>query len=168
MRRSREFDGAPLGWGDAVTAFERPAEGLFGVVADLVGDPGNAVVGTREKVLGDLHAPVREVADRRATEVLACVYIADDEATIAEHAAAGPFPCDAAQRVRTILDPTSGIRFGPRWTSPAGTPSNESVAHTPIGPAVARQPLWWRLSHPFDAGHAGRSVNRLIEWSPPP
>ena len=40
-------------------------------------------------------------------EKLYCVYIADDEATIAEHAAAGPFPCDAAGRVRTIIDPTT-------------------------------------------------------------
>jgi hypothetical protein len=38
---------------------------------------------------------------------LYCVYIADDEATIAEHAAAGPFPCDSARRVHTIIDPTT-------------------------------------------------------------
>lgn len=36
---------------------------------------------------------------------LFCVYIADDAETVAEHAQAGGFPCDAAHRVRTIIDP---------------------------------------------------------------
>lgn len=38
---------------------------------------------------------------------LFCVYIADDAATVAEHARAGGFPCDAARTVRTIIDPTT-------------------------------------------------------------
>jgi hypothetical protein len=38
---------------------------------------------------------------------LFCIYIADDEATVQEHATSGGFPCDAVRRVRTILDPTS-------------------------------------------------------------
>lgn len=38
---------------------------------------------------------------------LYCVYIADDAATVAEHAMAGGFPCDGASRVRTIIDPTT-------------------------------------------------------------
>jgi hypothetical protein len=38
---------------------------------------------------------------------LFCVYIADDAATVAEHAKAGGFPCEAARQVRTIIDPTT-------------------------------------------------------------
>jgi hypothetical protein len=38
---------------------------------------------------------------------LYCVYIADDAETIAEHARAGGFPCDSAQRVHTVIDPTT-------------------------------------------------------------
>jgi Protein of unknown function (DUF4242) len=38
---------------------------------------------------------------------LYCVYIADDAATVAEHAKAGGFPCDAAKQIRTIIDPTT-------------------------------------------------------------
>ncbi len=38
---------------------------------------------------------------------LFCVYIADDAATVAEHAMAGGFPCDAARTVHTIIDPTT-------------------------------------------------------------
>ena len=38
---------------------------------------------------------------------LFCVYIADDEATVREHAAGGGFPVTAVRRVRTIIDPTT-------------------------------------------------------------
>ena len=38
---------------------------------------------------------------------LFCVYIADDEAAVREHAQNGGFPCNAVQRVRTTIDPTT-------------------------------------------------------------
>jgi hypothetical protein len=38
---------------------------------------------------------------------LFCVYIADDEATVREHANGGGFPVNAVCRVRTIIDPTT-------------------------------------------------------------
>jgi hypothetical protein len=38
---------------------------------------------------------------------LYCVYIADDEAAVREHATNGGFPCDAVSRVGTIIDPTT-------------------------------------------------------------
>lgn len=38
---------------------------------------------------------------------LLCIYIADDEAAIREHATAGGFPCDTVNEVRRIIDPTS-------------------------------------------------------------
>ena len=38
---------------------------------------------------------------------LFCVYIADDEATVVEHANGGGFPCNAVHRVRTVIDPTT-------------------------------------------------------------
>ena len=38
---------------------------------------------------------------------LFCVYIADDEASVQEHAKSGGFPCDAVRRVRTTIDPTT-------------------------------------------------------------
>jgi hypothetical protein len=40
-------------------------------------------------------------------EKLFCVYIADDEATVVEHANGGGFPCTAVRRVHTIMDPTT-------------------------------------------------------------
>ena len=38
---------------------------------------------------------------------LFCVYIADDEDTVREHARGGGFPVTAVHRVRTIIDPTT-------------------------------------------------------------
>ncbi|MGH9275950.1 MAG: nickel-binding protein, partial [Acidimicrobiales bacterium] len=37
-----------------------------------------------------------------------CVYIAEDEAAVREHARDGGFPANAVSRVSTIIDPTSG------------------------------------------------------------
>lgn len=36
-----------------------------------------------------------------------CVYIAEGEAAIREHAQRGGFPADAVLQVRTIIDPTT-------------------------------------------------------------
>ncbi len=36
-----------------------------------------------------------------------CVYVADDEAALREHASAGGFPCTEVNRVRRIIDPTT-------------------------------------------------------------
>ena len=71
------------------------------------------------KQLHDISQKSNEVLDSMAgraqwlqtyvtDDKLFCVYIADDAETVAEHAKAGGFPCDAAQRVRTIIDPTTG------------------------------------------------------------
>ena len=38
---------------------------------------------------------------------LFCVYIADDEAAVEEHAQRGGFPCNGVRRVATIIDPTT-------------------------------------------------------------
>lgn len=38
---------------------------------------------------------------------LFCVYIADDVATVQEHANGGGFPCNAVHRVRATIDPTT-------------------------------------------------------------
>ncbi len=40
-------------------------------------------------------------------EKLYCVYIADDEAAVQEHASTGGFPATAISRVRTVIDPTT-------------------------------------------------------------
>ena len=39
---------------------------------------------------------------------LYCVYIADDEAAVREHAECGGFPADSVNLVGAVIDPTSG------------------------------------------------------------
>jgi len=58
-------------------------------------------------VLRDLGTEIQWVQSYVTDDKIYCVYIADDAATVAEHAKAGGFPCDSAQRVRTIIDPTT-------------------------------------------------------------
>lgn len=41
------------------------------------------------------------------TDKLYCVYIADEPATIVEHAKCGGFPCNEISAVTTIIDPTT-------------------------------------------------------------
>jgi hypothetical protein len=38
---------------------------------------------------------------------LFCVYIADDEAAVREHATSGGFPCNGVHQVATVIDPTT-------------------------------------------------------------
>jgi hypothetical protein len=38
---------------------------------------------------------------------LFCVYIADDAASVEEHAATGGFPCNHVRQIRTIIDPAT-------------------------------------------------------------
>ena len=37
-----------------------------------------------------------------------CVYVAEDEAAVREHAKGGGFPANAVSRVATIIDPATG------------------------------------------------------------
>ena len=39
---------------------------------------------------------------------LYCVYIAEDEAAVVEHADCGGFPANVVSRVGTVIDPTTG------------------------------------------------------------
>ena len=63
--------GSPgAGWA-AVPTFERPAECLLGVVPDTASDRGDTEVGGGEQIVGDVHAPFGEVADRRPAQDIA-------------------------------------------------------------------------------------------------
>lgn len=54
----------------------------------------------------------RGCSGSRATsdDKLYCVFIADDEATVAEHAELSGFPAHRVSRVTTVVDPTTGGR----------------------------------------------------------
>ncbi|MBS3965481.1 MAG: DUF4242 domain-containing protein [Methylomonas sp.] len=42
------------------------------------------------------------------TDKVYCVYIADSEQSVREHAEQGGFPADRIEKVSTIIDPTTG------------------------------------------------------------
>jgi hypothetical protein len=47
-----------------MSSLERSAERFLGVVSDSVCDCGDAQIGGGEQILGHVHAPVGEIADR--------------------------------------------------------------------------------------------------------
>src|SRR5690349_332926 len=55
----------PVARSDLVLALEGPAERLLGLVADPACDRGDTEVGGGKQVLGEVHPPRGEVADRR-------------------------------------------------------------------------------------------------------
>ena len=74
---------------------------------ELTADQLQAISQKSVEVLDSMAGRAQWLQSFVTTDKLYCVYIADDEATIAEHAAAGGFPCDGANRVSTIIDPTT-------------------------------------------------------------
>src|SRR5436190_11853933 len=68
---AQRVSGAPDARRLPVRSLERPAERLLRVVPDPPCDRADAEVGRREQVLGEVHAPLGEVADGRTAEDLA-------------------------------------------------------------------------------------------------
>jgi hypothetical protein len=72
-----------------------------------------------DQQIHDISAKSNEVLDGMAgraqwlhsyvtDDKLYCVYIADDEAAVREHATTGGFPADSVAPVRRVIDPTTG------------------------------------------------------------
>src|SRR5690606_2440365 len=62
--------GAPFAGGLADELLESTAEGGFGIVADLLRHRGDLDAALGQAAGGDLHAPLRQVLDRRAADQL--------------------------------------------------------------------------------------------------
>lgn len=60
------------------------------------------------QVLADMGGRVKWLESYVTTDKIYCVYIADDEAAVREHADGGGFPADAVSLVSTVIDPTTG------------------------------------------------------------
>ena len=74
---------------------------------DLSADELQAISQKSVEVLDSMAGRAQWLQTYVTVDKLFCVYIADDEATVEEHAKAGGFPCNAVRRVRTIIDPTT-------------------------------------------------------------
>ncbi len=82
---------------------ERPIPGVGNLSADELQGISQKSVEVLDSMAGRAQWLQSFVTDDK----LFCVYIADDEAAVREHAQSGGFPCDAVNRVRTIIDPTT-------------------------------------------------------------
>jgi hypothetical protein len=59
-------------------------------------------------VLADMAPRAQWVQSFVTDDKIYCVYLAEDEETVREHARCGGFPIDSVARVRTLIDPTTG------------------------------------------------------------
>ena len=82
---------------------ERPLPGAGALTDDEI----QAISQKSNEVLDSLAGRAQWLQSYVTDDKLYCVYIADDVATVREHAAAGGFPCEEVARVRRVIDPTS-------------------------------------------------------------
>lgn len=83
---------------------ERPLPGA----GTLTPDDLHAISEKSNTVLADMGGRAQWLHSFVTDDKLYCVYIADDEDAVREHAQAGGFPCETVSRVRTMIDPTTG------------------------------------------------------------
>ena len=62
------------------------------------------------EVLAKMAPRVQWVQSYVTGDKMYCVYIADDEAAVREHARRGGFPADAINEVSSMIDPTTAAR----------------------------------------------------------
>ena len=60
------------------------------------------------QVLADMAPRVQWQQSYVTDDKIYCVYIADDEAAVREHANGGGFPADSVSLVSAVIDPTTG------------------------------------------------------------
>jgi hypothetical protein len=74
----------------------------------LSADELHAISGKSNAVLAGMNVRAQWLQSYVTDDKLFCVYIAEDEAAVREHAETGGFPCNGVSRVATIVDPTTG------------------------------------------------------------
>jgi hypothetical protein len=83
---------------------EREIPGLGSLSADEL----RAVSQKSNGVLADLAPRVQWQQSYITQDALFCIYIADDEAAVREHARVGGFPANRVLQVGGVIDPTTG------------------------------------------------------------
>jgi hypothetical protein len=73
----------------------------------LSADELRAVAGKSKAVLADMAARAQWLHSYVTADKIYCVYVADDEATVLEHAEAGGFPANVISRVSSVIDPVT-------------------------------------------------------------
>jgi hypothetical protein len=60
------------------------------------------------QVLTDMAPRAQWMQSYVTADKIYCVYVADDEAAVREHAAAGGFPANVVSQVTAVIDPITG------------------------------------------------------------
>ena len=60
------------------------------------------------QVLADMSPRAKWLHSYVTTDKIYCVYVADDEKAVREHAKLGGFPADSVSLVSTVIDPSTG------------------------------------------------------------
>jgi Protein of unknown function (DUF4242) len=74
----------------------------------LSGDELHAIAAKSNQVLANMAPRVQWQQSYVTGDKLYCVYIAEDEAAVREHADGGGFPANAVNQVSSVIDPTTG------------------------------------------------------------
>jgi hypothetical protein len=70
-------------------------------------DELHAVAGKSNAVLAGMAPRAQWLHSYVTADKIYCVYVADDEATVLEHAKAGGFPANVISKVSTVIDPVT-------------------------------------------------------------
>lgn len=81
---------------------ELPGAGL------LSADELRAISAKSNAVLADMNGRAKWQQSYVTDDKVYCVYFAEDEAAVREHATAGGFPANAVSRVSAVIDPVTG------------------------------------------------------------
>ena len=71
-------------------------------------DELHAISAKSNAVLSEMDGRAKWQQSYVTDDKIYCVYVADDEAAVREHAAAGGFPANSISRVATLIDPATG------------------------------------------------------------
>ena len=75
---------------------------------NLTSDELHAISAKSNEVLAGMGSRAKWLQSYVTANKIYCVYVADSEAAVREHADAGGFPANAISRVSTIIDPVTG------------------------------------------------------------
>jgi hypothetical protein len=74
----------------------------------LTADELHAISGKSNQVLADMAGRAVWQQSYVTDDKIYCVYTAESEAAVLEHASAGGFPANAVSKVSTVIDPSTG------------------------------------------------------------
>jgi hypothetical protein len=74
----------------------------------LTADELHSISAKSNQVLADMGPRAQWLHSYVTDDKLYCVYVAEDEAAVREHAECGGFPANSVSRVSSTIDPTTG------------------------------------------------------------